>query len=113
MLANVIDISPLTLVVLLVLALLILGPGKLPEVGAALGKSLREFRNATNEVRELAQISTSTPAAPTAQDATAAEAGTDAAAEAPLDDKERIRRLEARLHELEQERQSEPGSAEH
>ena len=34
------------LVVILVIALLVFGPGKLPEVGKFLGKSLHEFRNA-------------------------------------------------------------------
>lgn len=37
-------LSPLHLVVILVVALLVLGPGKLPETGAALGKAIREFR---------------------------------------------------------------------
>jgi TatA/E family protein of Tat protein translocase len=116
-LANIIDISPLTLLVLLVLALLILGPGKLPEVGAALGKSIREFRNATNDLRESADLSTSaTPApaapAPATPAQAASTAGADVADQPPLDDKERIRQLEARLHELEQERQSGSDSAE-
>jgi len=34
------------LVVILVIALLIFGPGKLPEVGKFLGKSLHDFRDA-------------------------------------------------------------------
>ena len=34
------------LVVILVIALLIMGPGKLPEVGKFLGKSLHDFRDA-------------------------------------------------------------------
>ncbi len=49
-------LSPIHLVVILVIALLILGPGKLPEVGAALGKSLREFKKATTEFQEAASI---------------------------------------------------------
>jgi len=43
------NIGPLELIIILVIALLILGPGKLPEVGASLGKSIREFRKATGE----------------------------------------------------------------
>lgn len=39
-------LSPLHLVIILVVALLVIGPGKLPETGAALGKSIREFRDA-------------------------------------------------------------------
>lgn len=34
---------------LLVLALIIFGPGKLPEVGKALGKSIKEFKGAINK----------------------------------------------------------------
>jgi sec-independent protein translocase protein TatA len=40
------------LVLVLVLALIFFGPGKLPGVGQALGKTLREFRKATNEEPE-------------------------------------------------------------
>lgn len=63
--------GPLELVIILVIALLILGPGKLPDVGAALGKSIREFRKASTDVQEAVKIDTSpmpatTPTAPTA-----------------------------------------------
>jgi sec-independent protein translocase protein TatA len=34
------------LIVILVVALLIFGPGKLPEIGAALGRGIRDFRKA-------------------------------------------------------------------
>ena len=34
------------LILILVIALVVFGPGKLPDVGRALGKSIREFRNA-------------------------------------------------------------------
>jgi len=34
------------LIVILVVALLIFGPGKLPEIGSALGRSIRDFRKA-------------------------------------------------------------------
>lgn len=37
------------LVVILGLALIIFGPGKLPDVGRALGKSIKEFKRATTE----------------------------------------------------------------
>ena len=39
-------LSPAHLIIILVIALLILGPGKLPETGAALGRAFRDFRNA-------------------------------------------------------------------
>lgn len=37
---------------ILVLALIIFGPGKLPEVGKALGKSIREFKGAISKTEE-------------------------------------------------------------
>jgi len=51
--------GPLELIIILVIALLILGPGKLPDVGAALGRSIREFRKASSDVQEAARIDTS------------------------------------------------------
>jgi sec-independent protein translocase protein TatA len=38
------------LIILLVLALIIFGPGKLPEVGQALGRTVREFRHASDQL---------------------------------------------------------------
>ena len=43
-------------VLIIGLALLILGPGKLPEVAASLGKSIREFRKASTEVADAVRI---------------------------------------------------------
>jgi TatA/E family protein of Tat protein translocase len=56
------------LIVILVIALLVLGPGKLPEVGSALGKSIREFRKAASDVKDAASIEPvkAEPAAPAA-----------------------------------------------
>jgi sec-independent protein translocase protein TatA len=39
------SIGPLELVVVLVIALIVLGPKKLPEAGRALGKGMREFKD--------------------------------------------------------------------
>jgi sec-independent protein translocase protein TatA len=36
------------IIILLVIVLLVFGPGKLPEVGSAIGRGIREFRDATN-----------------------------------------------------------------
>lgn len=36
------------LLLILVIALVVFGPGKLPTIGSALGKSLREFKEAVN-----------------------------------------------------------------
>ena len=49
-------LSPLHLVIVLVIAVLVLGPGKLPEVVEALGKTLREFRRATSDIAESARL---------------------------------------------------------
>ena len=39
------------LIVIFVIALLVFGPRKLPELGRSLGKSLGEFKRASNELR--------------------------------------------------------------
>jgi sec-independent protein translocase protein TatA len=39
------------LIIILTIALIIFGPRKLPELGRSLGKSLSEFKRASNELR--------------------------------------------------------------
>lgn len=39
------------MIIILVIALIIFGPRKLPELGRSLGKSLAEFKRASNELR--------------------------------------------------------------
>jgi TatA/E family protein of Tat protein translocase len=105
-LANIIDVSPLTLLVVLVLALLILGPGKLPEVAGALGKSIKEFRRTSSDLQDSIKLD-QTPAAtaPAAAATTTPPAlDTPVAASATVDPNEKIRMLEERLAALEQER---------
>lgn len=41
---------PLWLLVILAVVLIIFGPGRLPELGGAVGKAMREFRKATSEI---------------------------------------------------------------
>jgi TatA/E family protein of Tat protein translocase len=54
-------------IVILIIALLILGPGKLPDVAASVGKSIREFRKASSDVQEAVKVDTAPlPAASTA-----------------------------------------------
>jgi len=79
------NIGPMELIIVLVIALLILGPGKLPEVGAAFGKTIREFRKASSDIQETTNLATSpsTPAAPTAQAAPAPAPNTLSDAVAP------------------------------
>jgi Tat protein translocase TatB subunit len=40
------------LLVILIIALLVFGPKKLPEVGRSIGKALREFRKTSDEIKE-------------------------------------------------------------
>ena len=40
------------LIIIFVIALIIFGPRKLPELGRSLGKSLSEFKRASNELRQ-------------------------------------------------------------
>ncbi|QKS71155.1 twin-arginine translocase TatA/TatE family subunit [Paenalkalicoccus suaedae] len=46
------------LILILVIALIIFGPKKLPEIGKAMGQTLKEFRNSA---KELTQDDDSTP----------------------------------------------------
>jgi sec-independent protein translocase protein TatA len=39
------------MVIILMIALIVFGPRKLPELGRSLGKSLQEFKRASNELR--------------------------------------------------------------
>jgi sec-independent protein translocase protein TatA len=43
-------LQPMHLIIVLVIVLLIFGPGKLPDLGRAIGDSMREFRHATNDL---------------------------------------------------------------
>ncbi len=54
------------LIIILVIALLVLGPGKLPEVGASLGKSLREFRKASTDLQDSVNVNVDTSPLPAA-----------------------------------------------
>ncbi len=41
--------QPMHLLIILVIALVVFGPGKLPDLGAGLGKGIREFRKAMQD----------------------------------------------------------------
>ncbi|HLX34989.1 MAG TPA: twin-arginine translocase TatA/TatE family subunit [Candidatus Limnocylindrales bacterium] len=70
------NIGPAELIIILIIALIVLGPGKLPEVAQSLGKSVREFRKAATDISESASLEaaktaaapqpTTTPAQPNA-----------------------------------------------
>jgi sec-independent protein translocase protein TatA len=40
------SVGPMELIVILAIALIVLGPKKLPEVGRSVGKGMREFKDA-------------------------------------------------------------------
>ncbi len=44
--------GPAELIVLLVIVLIIFGPGKLPDIGSAIGKGIREFRRASSDLED-------------------------------------------------------------
>jgi len=69
------NIGPFELLLVLILALLVLGPGKLPEVGSALGRTIREFRKASTDVQESLSVEPTTAKASAARPVTPA-AGT-------------------------------------
>ena len=48
-------LQPLELLIILFIALIILGPSRLPELANALGKSIREFRKAATDVEDAAK----------------------------------------------------------
>lgn len=78
-------IGPTELIIVLVLALIIFGPGKLPEVGKAIGRSIREFKAASSTVEDtVKQVTTTTATTPsTTQPAAATTQQTTAANTAP------------------------------
>ena len=81
------------LIIIFVIALIIFGPRKLPELGRSLGKSLAEFKRASNELKstleeeirldEQRSALEASKAAAAAQPAAAAPTTTPAAATAP------------------------------
>ncbi len=45
------SIGPAELILIFVIALIVFGPRKLPEVGKSVGKALREFKKASDEIK--------------------------------------------------------------
>ena len=78
------NIGPGELILILIIALVVLGPGKLPDVAASLGKSVREFRKAATDVSDAARLDAPTNPAPAPQAQVSAPAAPEAAAAAPV-----------------------------
>ena len=91
------NIGPGELILLLVIILVIFGPGRLPEIGNAVGKGIREFRKAATDVTDAAKIDAppATPAPPTAAASTATPA--EPLSPAGEDERRRYEELKARF----------------
>ena len=46
--------QPMHLLLILIIALVVFGPGKLPSIGAGLGRSIREFKKAISSMDKTA-----------------------------------------------------------
>ncbi|HQZ40063.1 MAG TPA: TatA/E family twin arginine-targeting protein translocase [Vicinamibacterales bacterium] len=73
------------LIIIFVIALIIFGPRKLPELGRSLGRSLNEFKKASNDLQntleqEIKLEEQKEAAPPRTQDAATPEAGPEPAA---------------------------------
>ena len=77
-------LQPGHLIVILVIVLLIFGPGKLPELGKAMGDGLRELKKATGgeDSKDSATATATTTAAPTSATVTPISAAPTVAARA-------------------------------
>lgn len=49
-------LGPTELIIILVIALLVLGPARIPDAAASLGKAIRSFRRATKDLRDQIDI---------------------------------------------------------
>ena len=46
------SLGPMEVIVILVLALVVFGPKRLPEMGKSIGKAMREFKSIGNEIQD-------------------------------------------------------------
>ena len=51
------NIGPIELIIILAVLLLVVGPRRLPEMGQAVGKTIREFRKASTDITKSATVS--------------------------------------------------------
>jgi sec-independent protein translocase protein TatA len=73
------DISPIQIIIVLVIALLVFGPKRLPEMGRQLGKGMREFKDSVSGSRDdddVDDIAELPPAEPSATATTSRERDT-------------------------------------
>lgn len=84
------NIGPLEIIVVLIIALIVFGPKRLPELGSSLGRGIREFRNTVtgdkdDDEPEVKAIRATAPPAPAAEQPAAPEPGAVAEPEAAPD----------------------------
>jgi TatA/E family protein of Tat protein translocase len=61
------NIGPQELIVVLIIALLVVGPSRLPELGRSIGKALREFRKVQDEVKDTLRLGLNEDPTPTSR----------------------------------------------
>jgi sec-independent protein translocase protein TatA len=79
------DLSPIQILIVLVIALLVFGPKRLPEMGRSVGRGLREFKSAMLE-DDRPPAPPPRPAASVQEPPVAATAPGPVAAASPVDD---------------------------
>jgi len=79
------------LLLIFIVALIVFGPRKLPEIGKTLGKALNEFKKASDELKstierevKVEELKTIAPAPPTAEIVARAEPAPPAVVETPV-----------------------------
>ena len=50
------NLGPMEIFIIMIVALLVFGPKKLPEIGRSIGKGLREFKKASNDVMNTLEV---------------------------------------------------------
>ena len=93
-------LQPMHLLLILVIALLLFGPGKLPQIAANLGKSIREFKGALTAQEEI------TVAPPAQQPAQAQPAQAQAQAQPAQPQAAQPQAAQAKAEEPKQEQKS-------
>ena len=59
---NFLGMGPAELILIFIIALIVFGPGKLPELGQAIGKSVREFSKMSQDItRQVNEVMTAEP----------------------------------------------------
>jgi len=83
---NIFNIGPMELLMILVIVLIVFGPNKIPEIGASIGKMVRQFREASREITAELNLEDLNPSEEPAGDRAAQPALTTADPVAPAAD---------------------------